>query len=94
MAQPTKYVRCIGGFMLHDRTIVKGGQVLAANDRMVKGREHLFVPLEDDGSIADATVPDTARIVGGRKHADKIVFPARKAPGKATDGPPPEPEDV
>lgn len=67
-----KYVRCTEGFIL-GRSIVKGGQVLAANDRMVKGREHLFQPLDDDDTIREATTPLNDRQVGGRKHADKVV---------------------
>lgn len=72
-----KYVRCTEGFIL-GRTIVKGGQVLAANDRMVKGREHLFQPLDDDDTIREATSPLADRQIGGRKYADKVVA-GRKA---------------
>lgn len=68
-----KYVRATTGFMLPDRTIVKAGQIVAATDRVVKGREELFEPMED--SVEAATrAPGEKRLTV--KRPDIVVLTA------------------
>lgn len=48
-----EFLRCKIGF-IHHRKVVKGGQVVRATDPIVKGREHLFEPLESTVEMAVA----------------------------------------
>ncbi len=49
--------------------VVKGGQLVAADDPVVKGREHLFAPVEDVVEQATAA-PGELRAVKPRQQPD------------------------
>ncbi|UUV29137.1 hypothetical protein NQK81_30745 [Amycolatopsis roodepoortensis] len=77
---PQKYLRATTGFLLPDHTIVKKGQTVAADDRVVKGREELFAPLED-------TVEMLTRAPGEQRFSvqrpDTVVMAAAPASRRA-----------
>jgi hypothetical protein len=71
------------------RITVKGGQVVAADDRVVKGREHLFEPADTD--IEQATRAPGERRVGTRRDPATVIAggerPApKRSPRKKADG--------
>ncbi|NUT53686.1 MAG: hypothetical protein HOV94_41315 [Saccharothrix sp.] len=75
MAAP-KYLRATTGFMTADGVVVKSGQTVAADDRVVKGRADLFEPLDDH--IEQATrAPGERRITPGGPARDVVVMSAR-----------------
>ncbi len=70
-----KYVRATTGFMLSDNTIVKSGQVVAASDRVVQGREVFFEPMEDHVETA-TRAPGEKRLTPRR--TDTVVMTAEQ----------------
>ncbi|KFU81011.1 hypothetical protein SAMN04489729_4814 [Amycolatopsis lurida] len=92
---PQKYLRATTGFLLPDHTIVKKGQTVAADDRVVKGREELFAPLEDTVEMLtrapgeqrlNAQRPDTV-VMAAAPPSRRARRAARKAADKAETTP-------
>ncbi|EMD22915.1 hypothetical protein [Amycolatopsis azurea] len=92
---PQKYLRATTGFLLPDHTIVKKGQTVAADDRVVKGREELFAPLEDTVEMLtrapgeqrlNAQRPDTV-VMAAAPASRRARRAARKAADKAETPP-------
>lgn len=87
-----QYLRARSGFVTADRTIVKAGQIVAADDAIVKGRERLFEPASDYVEAA-TRAPGERRLTGRRPSA--VVLSATSG-GKRTatrTTTPPAPED-
>lgn len=73
-------LRAKTGFLLPDRTVVKGGQIVSATDRVVKGREHLFEPAET--GVEQATkAPGELRVVSRARSGVVAKAVAKKATG-------------
>ncbi|MGW5647522.1 hypothetical protein [Saccharopolyspora sp. NPDC003762] len=70
-----QYLRVKTGFVLADRTIVKAGQIVAADDRVVKGREEFFEPMEDHVEAA-TRAPGERRL--SLRRPDAIVLSAAR----------------
>lgn len=83
-----EYLRCKSGFLLPDRTIVKGGQIVRADDRVVKGREKLFESFDD---VESATRAPNERRLLPKRNAEAVVMaaekPKRNARRKPTEKP-------
>ncbi|MEU5848942.1 hypothetical protein [Saccharopolyspora shandongensis] len=82
-----QYLRVKTGFVLADRTIVKAGQIVAADDRVVKGREELFEPMADHVEAA-TRAPGERRLTVRRP--DAVVLSAArpsKRRGRKTSAP-------
>lgn len=75
-----RMLRAVTGFVTADRVTVKGGQLVAANDPVVKGREVFFVPA--DASIEQATRPPGERQVS--VEPPDTVIAAAEAAGRRT----------
>lgn len=61
-----KFLRAKTGFILSGHRVVKGGEVVAADDPVVRGREALFEPL--DGVVEQATRnPGEMRVLPRKK---------------------------
>lgn len=75
-----EYLRCKSGFMLPDRTIVKGGQIVRADDRVVKGREREFEPAEP--VIETATRAPSERRLLPKREPDAVVMEGKKRRGR------------
>lgn len=76
-----EYLRAKTGFVLPDRTVVKGGQVVLDTDRVVKGREHLFEPV--DTGVEQATrAPGELRVVA-RPRSGVVASAGKKIVKKA-----------
>ncbi|RKT82723.1 hypothetical protein SAMN05421805_104194 [Saccharopolyspora antimicrobica] len=70
-----QYLRVKSGFVLADRTIVKAGQIVTADDRVVKGREELFEPMEDHVEAA-TRAPGERRL--SLRRPDAVVLSAAR----------------
>lgn len=73
MPTKTGYLRCTDGFCV-GRRVVKRGQVVTADDPIVKGRERLFAPLEDDKAIANAAVAADQRMMYPPRNRDASLI--------------------
>jgi hypothetical protein len=81
-----KYVRATTGFMLHDNTIVKAGQIVATTDRVVKGREEFFEPMEE--YVETATRAPGERRLTPRRGDVVVMSAAKRRRGRRASTPP------
>ena len=87
-------LRAKEGFVMGGNTIVRGGQVVRSDDRVVSGREHLFEPLEEALEVEQATRAPGERRIGPLRGGERVVAKAegktgtrrRRAAGKASGG--------
>jgi hypothetical protein len=68
------YLRCTVGFVLPDRTVVKAGQVVAADDRVVAAAPNCFEPMGD--VIESATRAPNERRLLPRRNPESVVMSA------------------
>lgn len=81
-----KFVRCTSGFMTADSVIVKAGQIVAADDRVVKGRAELFEPMEEFVEAA-TRAPGERRLTPRRSDAVVMSAGRRRRGGRASTPP-------
>lgn len=74
-----QFLRARQGFIGPDREVVKGGQVVAADHPSVKGREHLFEPLDETVEQATAA-PGELRALSSKKAREAVVAAADAEP--------------
>jgi hypothetical protein len=75
------YLRCTVGFVLPDRTVVKAGQVVAADDRVVAAAPNCFEPMGERAAAAAQAQPRVCRDV----RRGEAQYPAGRAEGHRGD---------
>lgn len=72
-----RYLRATTGFVLPGPVIVKAGQIVAADDKVVKGREMFFEAMDE--YVERATRAPGEKRLGPRRDGDTVVMAAEKS---------------